>query len=232
MKQAAAVLLALGILTTIAPSASASPLIYIDTNHFVGTGVLHAPGTLANGLNVYLGAVQISGDLGTFWSYCVDLQHYDLAGRNEVTVASMSDWDNKATLATPYATLGAGAASWLYNQYGATAVGGTQAALQLAIWNVLYDNDATVSSGNGFWLSVTQSNARYAAAADAMLADYFSKGTPVANDIWLRTNNVRTNYAQDFIAPVPEPATLLLLGTGMVGMFGSRARRARQRTSV
>lgn len=66
MKQAAAVLLALGILTTIAPSASASPLIYIDTNHFVGTGVLHAPGTLANGLNVYLGAVQISGDLGTF----------------------------------------------------------------------------------------------------------------------------------------------------------------------
>ena len=97
MKQAAAVLLALGMLTTVAPSASASPVIYIDTNHFVGTGVLHAPGTLANGLNVYLGAVQITGDLGTFWSYCVDLQHYDLAGANEVTVASMSDWNNIAT---------------------------------------------------------------------------------------------------------------------------------------
>jgi hypothetical protein len=231
MKQAAAVLLALGMLTTVAPSASASPVIYIDTSHFVGTGVLHAPGTLADGLNVYLGAVQITGDLGTFWSYCVDLQHYDLAGWNEVTVANMSDWNNTAT-PVAHDSLGGGAASWLYNQYGATAVGGTQAALQLAIWNVLYDNDASVSGGNGFWLSVTQSNASYATAANAMLADYFANGKPVANDIWLRTNDVRTNYAQDFIAPVPEPATLLLLGTGVAGMFGSRARRARQRTSV
>jgi PEP-CTERM motif len=229
MKQAAAVLFALGMLTTVAPSAAAAPIIYIDSSYFAGTGVLHAPGTLADGLNVYLGAVKITGDLGTFWSYCVDLQHYDLAGANEVTVASMSDWDNKASPAPVVNTLGGGAASWLYNQYGATAVGGTQAALQLAIWNVLYDNDASVSTtGGGFWMSVTQSNASYAAAADAMLADYFSKGKPVANDIWLRTTNVGGNYAQDFIAPVPEPATLLLLGTGIAGMFGVRGRRRRE----
>src|ERR687890_625486 len=111
----------------------------------------------------------------------------------------MSNWDNKATLDVPNATLGGGAASWLYNQYGATAVGGTQAALQLAIWNVLYDNDASVSGGNGFWLSVTQSNASYATAANAMLADYFANGKPVADDRWLQTKNVRANYAQDFI---------------------------------
>src|SRR5437868_15375788 len=104
MKRAAAILFALGMLTTFSAAAQASP-ITINIGPFSGgTGVLHAPGTLADGLNVYLGAVVISGDLGTFESYCDDLMHYDVAGANQAVVDSMSNWSNTASPA--HASLG------------------------------------------------------------------------------------------------------------------------------
>src|SRR4029079_6135593 len=111
MKNAAAVLLALGMLTSAAVTAEAGPVNINIGNFSGGTGVLHAPGTLANGLNVYLGSVLITGDLGTFESYCVDLQHYDIPGTNSATLDSMSNWNNSAV--PVHASLGAGAASWL-----------------------------------------------------------------------------------------------------------------------
>ncbi len=233
MKNAAAVLLALGMLTTASVTAEAAPININIGNFSGGTGVLHAPDTLADGLNVYLGAVLITGDLGTFESYCVDLQHYDVPGANTATVDSMSAWNNSAT-PTAHENLGGGAASWLYYKYGTAAVGNQtqEAALSLAIWNSLYDNDYKVDSGSGFWVT-SLSNSTYGTIANDMLLALSKVSGPLPDARWLRTQDTAgTRYAQDFIAPVPEPATLLLLAGGLAGMTGFKARRARKKLPV
>jgi len=66
MKRISAFLLAAGLLTTLSSTANAGPISINVGNFTGGTAVLHAPNTLANGLNVVLGAVILSGDLGTF----------------------------------------------------------------------------------------------------------------------------------------------------------------------
>lgn len=232
MKRIWTSLLAAALLTTLSGTASAGP-ISVNVGSFTGgTAVLHAPGTLANNLNVYLGAVLLTGDLGTFESYCVDLQHYDTPGVNGASLDSMANWNNGVTSAVD--TVSGGEASWLYNTYAASAVGNQvmEAALSLAIWNALYDSDYTVLSGS-FWAS-SVSLAGATTIANNMLAQLKAVGTTgLPYDNWIRTDNSSNNlYSQDFIAPVPEPTMLLLLGTGMAGAFGFRRRLTKKRSSA
>jgi hypothetical protein len=212
-------------------TANAGPISINVGNFTGGTAVLHAAGTLADGLNVVTGAVLLTGDLGTFESYCVDLQHYDTPGVNGANLDTMDHWNNGVTSAID--KVSGGEASWLYNKYAAGAVGNQvmEAALSLAIWNALYDSDYTVLTGS-FWAS-SVSLAGAADLADKMLGSL--KGVAIASlpyDTWIRTTNYGTTYSQDFIAPVPEPMMLLLLGTGMAGAFGFRRRLAQKRNST
>src|SRR4051812_29074760 len=104
MKRIAAALLVIGTWGLGSSPAAASPLTN-NVGSFTGqssgaTARIHSTGTLADGLDVYIGSVLITGDLGTFESYCVDLQHYDIPGSNQATLVSMANWDNKANTPT------------------------------------------------------------------------------------------------------------------------------------
>jgi hypothetical protein len=231
MKRVRIVSLLFGILLTFSVVESeASPLYFINIGSFSGgTATLNAPGTLANGLTVVLGAVLITGDLGTFESYCVDLQHYDLMGINQTTVDSMANWNNTATPPYSPTDLGGGAASWLYQNYAANAVGhqDREAALSLAIWDALYNNVYNVTTANsGFW--ATNVNSSYVTLADTMLGNLQQFHGSLPQVSWLRTVNGPNNTSQDFIAPVPEPATLTLLGLGSLSALLTRHRIRRR----
>jgi hypothetical protein len=113
-------------------------------------------------------------------------------------------------------------AGWLMDKYS-NLIGTTNSgALQLAIWEVLYDDTFNLTGGN---FKVNQS------------ASYGS----LLSDITTTFNNASGNYNFDMnrfaiytsptvqnligINPVPEPATMLLFGAGLIGLAGRRLRR-------
>jgi hypothetical protein len=164
-------------------------------------------------------------------TYCVDILN-ELASPQTVNVSDTTD----SNMTTPAADGGAKAA-WLLNTYASAVTTGVQAAaLQVAIWESLYDNDHNLNTGN---FSLVTSSAAYTGAAEALLIynqanDYlghlFSASAPnhqyyTSVATWL--DAVGPRGGQDQIA-TPEPATLALLGLGSIGAF-SRRRRERAR---
>ena len=91
-------------------------------------------------------------------------------------------------------------------------------ALQLAIWNTIYDTDNTVSSGTFI------DSSGFAGQANAYLANSLS--TVSALQVAILNNPT----AQDFVAyaPIPEPGTYAMMLAGLAGMGFVARRRARQ----
>ncbi len=94
-------------------------------------------------------------------TYCVDVLN-ELADPQTVNVSTTND-----PLMTTMAVDGGAKAAWLLNTYASAVGTGVQAAaLQVAIWESLYDNDHNLNTGN---FSLVTSNAAYTGAAEASL---------------------------------------------------------------
>jgi hypothetical protein len=135
-------------------------------------------------------------------------------------------------------------AAWIYKEYGSffndNVSDNQKKYTQAAIWNVYMDDDYTLGSGDVMvkgWTSNWGSYYLKEGADDILDALLLYKDTDVWNDYDFSGVFIAKNdYSQDFIipggpgdfgSPVPVPGAVWLLGSGLVGLVGLRAKKRR-----
>lgn len=172
----------------------------------------------------------------SFIAFCVDLQHSIAPPIDDQNAALqlMSEWDGYGNF-TPQTNAG-NYAAYLYNTYATlVSTADERAGLQLALWNVLYDNDFLV--GTGAFSASGSASAGARNLANQYLGNLALNlaTAKTADAYWIRLYPVGGNpedSPQDFIGPrvVTTPdggATLALLGGGLMALGLVRRRFAK-----
>jgi hypothetical protein len=158
------------------------------------------------------------GASSSFYAYCVDLNHYvqNVQVVNPQSTSAMSGGE-----LVPDAGNRAG---WLLNTYGATihadGTGTDAAALQVAIWASIYN--VVPSLSGAFTLSNPAST--IGTEATTYLNALATQGSS-SSATWLAASNGQSQItASDAVSPTPEPAAMVLGGTGLLGLLLFRRR--------
>jgi CHRD domain/PEP-CTERM motif len=97
----------------------------------------------------------------------------------------------------------------------------TFAGFPLGVTSGTYDNTLDLTMASSFNPSFVTAHGGTLAGAEAALAAGFLNGTTYLN---IHTNVVPSGEIRGFLRPVPEPSTLFLLGSGLLGLT-ARARK-------
>jgi hypothetical protein len=202
-------------LSVLAPSVSQATTILIQTaGNPLGTkdGTLTFAPSSYNGQTVPFGEFFLTGvnqSAGntpvSYLSYCVDLLH-PLGVPGTYTINSLTSlWNYNATKDLNLTKL-------LANTNPTTA--DESAAIQLAVWEIVFDNSSTVSSGA--FSMAGGSSAAAVTKANLYLSQLGSWTTNGRTAMLLYSD---TNQSQVFLSPVPESATwgMMIVGMGVVG---------------
>jgi len=203
------VILVVLVLTVFAANASA------DTLQFTGTATnttltIHdnTLGTVTGYIDPYLG--KLNGTI-SLTMFCVDPDHevnYNDTWTVYVTLAPSANWTHtRLNNPTVY-----GEMAYLATLMLATNDATTRQEIQTVIW-WLADNSLTASVPNG--VDPTTFNNQVAFYKTDAAAHPLTSGFEILSDV--------TGAKQEFLVLVPEPGTLILLGSGLA--FVSRRRR-------
>ena len=169
---------------------------------------LHAAGSPANGRRVSAGQYLISYEGADYASYCVDIYHY--AGSSEVTELPIDSLNNGDLVA------------FLFETYSEDVEDNIDAAaLGVAIWEVIFETSDNFDVTDGY-LSIT-GNSAVAQAANDLLSTL-----PDSYQTQWDMLVLHSDCKQDMIipgSPIPEPATLMVISLGAVGLIIRRRRR-------
>jgi hypothetical protein len=157
-----------------------------------------------------------AGAQGNFWSFCTELGEHVGGGSNYCyDVRDLQDAPSSGPMGSAKANLLRELFGRHYTPaFGSSLSGTVAAAMQLSIWEIVFENSGTLDLSTGNAL-LTNNDASAVVLAQSYLASLDGTG-PLNNDLVVMS----ASGVQDHI--IPTPGSLVLAG---LGLFAAKRRR-------